>query len=57
MQGRNNSFERKNAFSLKNLGICIGLRSQSIEVLGAGSYAMNSRNKTILLRKAFLLPD
>lgn len=35
MWGRNNSFERKMLLSLKNLGICIGLKSQSIEALWA----------------------
>lgn len=35
MWDRNNSFEKNIFLGLKNLGICIGLKSQSVEALGA----------------------
>lgn len=57
MQGRNNSFERKNAFEFKEPENLYWLKGQSIEVLGVGSDAMNNRCEKILPKTAFLFPD
>lgn len=57
MWGRSNGFERKMLLSLTNLGICIGLKSQSMEALGACNYAMNNSCEKIPSKTVFLLPD
>lgn len=57
MRGRNNSFERKMLLSLRNLGIRIGLKSESIETLGACNYAMNDSCEKIPPKTVFLHLD